>query len=568
MRCFPLGEKAVVLELGTSLEESVWRLAQRVARAVRGCRIEGVEEAVPAYASVTVFFDRWRLRSGGAPEGGEAAWLGGRLLSIAEQVRDGRDVGDADGARPRCVEIPVYYGGGYGPDLEEVAALAGLTPEEVVRRHAAAEYTAALVGFTPGFAYLAGLPAELATPRRSTPRREVPAGSVGIAGGQTGIYPLASPGGWNLIGRTPLRLFRPEENPPVLIAPGDTVRFRPVSHEEFVEIAERPRILSMDEGLGVGAGSGFAGRGDAPGGRCWVRRGGASATVQDFGRYGWQSYGVPVGGALDRAAAYRANVLVGNPPEAAVLECLLDGPELQFSCSVLAALAGGAFAATLNGMPLPEGRVWVIPAGARLAVGAVRRGLRGWLAVSGGFRVPLVLGSRSTYLPARIGGHQGRALAEGDVLPLGVVDEAYARRIGKLLAEGAEVAPWGGDLVATRQEAGVVRVRFVRGPEWESFQEAARRALTAEAFRVTPQSDRMGLRLQGPRLERVLSGEMLSSAVTEGVLQVPPDGNPILLLADRQTVGGYPRIAVVLEEDLGLLAQVKPGEMVRFAEAG
>lgn len=548
----------MVIEWEETPGEPVWPRAQQLAGDLARERPAFVAEAVPAYTTVTVSFDPGAVRAAGAAAGQEgawmAAWLRGRAeRGAAEAVREERP-------SPRRVEVPVYYGNGYGPDLAAVAAQARLAPEEVVRRHAAAEYRAALVGFAPGFAYLAGLPPELAVPRRATPRAEVPAGAVGIAGGQTGIYPLVTPGGWNLIGRTPLRLFRPEEDPPVLIAPGDVVRFRPIGQREFVEIAERPLIVS----LGAAAAAGGREGGGEVASHAWVRRAGALTTVQDLGRPGWQRFGVPVGGALDREAAGRANRMVGNDVGAAVLECTLEGPELEFGAGVLAALTGGEFVGTLNGEPLPAGRVWVIPAGARLALGAARRGLRGWLAISGGWAVPRVLGSRSTYLRARLGGWQGRPLEAGDSLPVGMPSAWAVRQLESARREHRTVAGWGGDFWTAGLGEAEVTVRLRRGPEWAEFAPAAQQMLGAAGYRVTPQSDRMGLRLAGPPLLRVVPRELASAAVTEGVVQVPPDGQPIVLLADRQTVGGYPRIGVVEEADLGRLAQVRPGQTVRF----
>ena len=141
-------------------------------------------------------------------------------------------------AKSRTVEIPICYGGDFGPDLGVVAAQAKISPEDVIKRHSRAEYFVHLVGFAPGFAYLGGLPKELATPRRATPRTQVPAGALGIGGAQTGIYPMVTPGGWNLIGRTPLRMFRPEQNPPTLLLAGDRVKFRAISRAEFAKLEE------------------------------------------------------------------------------------------------------------------------------------------------------------------------------------------------------------------------------------------------------------------------------------------------------------------------------------------
>ena len=227
MQITPLGDNALVLELGTVIDESTHRRVQTAWRALAAAPLPAVSEVVPAYTTVTVFYDPWAAVQAGAPAMGIADWLGGRLR---ERLKNPPK---KEKTKPRVVEVPGGYGGEFGPDLARVAAQAKLPPEEVIKRHREAEYLVHLIGFAPGFPYLGGLPNELRTPRHEKPRMKVPPGSVAIAGDQAGIYPLATPGGWNLIGRTPLRVFRPEQNPPVLLAAGDRVKFRAITAEEF-----------------------------------------------------------------------------------------------------------------------------------------------------------------------------------------------------------------------------------------------------------------------------------------------------------------------------------------------
>jgi inhibitor of KinA len=227
MQITPLGDTALLLELGTTIDESTHRRVQAAWRSLAAAPLPGVLELVPAYTTVTVFYDPWQVVQAGAPETGIVEWLGGKLR---ERLKYPPKLEKNKG---RTVEIPVCYGGEHGPDLALVAKQAKLSPEEVIKRHSKADYLVYLIGFAPGFPYLGGLPKELATPRHAKPRMVVPPGSVGIAGNQTGIYPLATPGGWNLIGRTPLRLFQPAEDPPALLRAGDRVKFRAISAEEF-----------------------------------------------------------------------------------------------------------------------------------------------------------------------------------------------------------------------------------------------------------------------------------------------------------------------------------------------
>jgi inhibitor of KinA len=232
MQITPLGDSALILELGDTINESIHLRVQAVWRALAAEPMPGVSEAVPAYTTVTLFYDPAEVVRAGAPADDIIAWLGNR---VRERLKDPPKLAKT---KPRTVEVPVCYGGDFGTDLARVAAQAKISPEEAIKRHAKAQYRVHLIGFAPGFPYLGGLPKELVTPRHAKPRMAVPAGSVGIGGEQTGIYPQVTPGGWNLIGRTPLRLFRPLEDPPVLLQAGDIVKFRPVPPEEFEKLQD------------------------------------------------------------------------------------------------------------------------------------------------------------------------------------------------------------------------------------------------------------------------------------------------------------------------------------------
>ncbi len=277
-----------------------------------------------------------------------------------------------------------------------------------------------------------------------------------------------------------------------------------------------------------------------------VLKPGMLTTIQDLGRWGFQDSGVPVAGPMDAYSHRLANRLVGNPDTAATLEITLIGPELQFDGEVTCALAGADLPARLDGAVVPMGRAWTARSGARLSLGVRRRGARAYLAVRGGFDVPPVFGSRATHLLSAMGGVGGRAIASGDRLPVGT--SAGTPRRGEPLA---------------RPEGGA-RVRVVWGPQNEYFTAAARETLVGSRFVVTPQSNRQGYRLEGPSLAHAGPADILSDATPIGSLQVPASGQPILLMADRQTTGGYPKIATVITADLPLVGQLAPGDWIEF----
>ena len=293
---------------------------------------------------------------------------------------------------------------------------------------------------------------------------------------------------------------------------------------------------------------------------------GLLTTVQDLGRPGFQQYGVAVGGALDTLAARAANLVVGNDDNAAVLEMAQTGPDLAFERETLVAWSGADFEARVGPEPLPRDRAVRVGAGETISFGFARSGLRAWLAVAGGVDVPLVMGSRSTYRRAGIGGHQGRSLLAGDKLKVFPPTD-WARhlldsmRTGKKRATAWTVRP---EVLGKPAGAGVIRA--VRGPEWDWFTPESQQRFFAEEWQATKEADRMGVRLEGPSLALAKPREMISSAVNTGVVQVPPAGRPIVLLPSRQSVGGYPRIAAVAAVDLRCFTQLRPGDKVRFQE--
>lgn len=526
MRFSALGDSAIVAELGETISPETLQRVRNFASAVKRAHLPGVVDIVPAFASVTVFYDlaKWASASVETPH----IQLSRELEKIAEHLAASET--PVSGGTGKEIVVPTCYGGGFGPDLIAVAERAGLTVEEVIALHSEPSYLVHAIGFAPGFPYLGGLPERLHTPRRATPRVSVPAGSVGIGGAQTGIYPLATPGGWQLIGRTPLRLFDPARAAPALLRVGDRVRFQPIAPEKFVAPAvEAPPKKS--------------GSPDDRSPQLRVLRPGMLTTVQDLGRRGHRADGVPLSGAADAVALRIANWLVGNSEEAAVLEFTLVGPELELTSDTVVALGGADFGV------LPRWQPIRVAAGTRLKFEAAREGCRGYLAVAGGFEIASVLGSASTCLRAGFGGVEGRALREGDVLRI----SAQSRRVD---------GHWRIDERILPRYSPSPTIRIVRGAQERDFFEM----LLTQEFAVTPRSDRMGLRLSGRRSSEQPTVELLSSAVVPGTIQVPPDGQPIVLMTDAQTIGGYPQAAHVITVDLPIVGQLRPGDRVRFCE--
>ncbi|PYJ85114.1 MAG: hypothetical protein DME70_10100 [Verrucomicrobia bacterium] len=294
-----------------------------------------------------------------------------------------------------------------------------------------------------------------------------------------------------------------------------------------------------------------------------IRSAGFLTSVQDLGRIGYRQAGVSLGGALDAHALRVANALVGNEDNAGGLEVTLGKLRFSFEDDRLIAWCGGEFSVRIADQNLPAGHAGLVAKDDEVIITAPNAGGRAWLAISGGIDVPIVLGSRSTDLRGNFGGHEGRALRDGDVLSL-LKERRFETADQPNRFQTA--ARWGASATwATIARENAV-LRIVRGTDWERFTSEAHRSLVTSAFTVTTDSDRMGARLHGPELKRVESGDLLSEAVAPGTLQIPPNGQPILLLGDCQTIGGYPKIAHVITVDLPTAAQLWPGDTVRFHE--
>jgi antagonist of KipI len=291
-----------------------------------------------------------------------------------------------------------------------------------------------------------------------------------------------------------------------------------------------------------------------------VLRPGLFTTVQDAGRHGLQHLGLCPGGAMDPVALALANALVGNAPGEAVLETTVIGPELEFERDTLVAVCGAEFRGAF-----PHNRPVLVPAGSRYNVGRAVRGARAYVAVAGGFALQPVLGSRSTYLPGGFGGLEGRALRHGDTLPLHRDCVSLSlERFQRLKNTGNRTVRWSAPPLTLADREPIV-VHVIEGQHFDLFDAASQRAFFETVWRIAPESNRMGFRLEGPRLARENGDEILSGPTALGTVQVPSAGTPIALMADHQTTGGYPQIAGIVSADVPRLAQMAPGGKVHFA---
>ena len=282
---------------------------------------------------------------------------------------------------------------------------------------------------------------------------------------------------------------------------------------------------------------------------------GPRTTIQDKGRLGYQNSGFAPSGFMDRVASHMANVLVGNPESEAVVEFCLVGPIVRFDEEVNLAVCGGDFGIDVNGKAYPANKAVHVPAGATVRITTGRVGVYGSLAVSGGLDIPVVMGSRSTNLRCGIGGYKGRILMAGDVIGLRDPDSGKRDLSWRWVPERRLVAP---------EDPGITKVRVIRGPQADMFTEEGLRTFYESSYIISSHSDRMGFRLNGPPVESVSGCDILTDGIVNGSVQICGTGEPIVMMADRQTTGGYAKIASLINVDIPLFAQLRPGQKVQF----
>jgi biotin-dependent carboxylase-like uncharacterized protein len=433
----------------------------------------------------------------------------------------------------------------------------------VVAAHTGQVWTVAFGGFAPGFGYMVGENQALEVPRRSSPRTAVPAGSVALAGNYSAVYPRKSPGGWQLIGRTAAPMWDLSRDQPALAAPSDRVQFRSV--RELVEVAGS---TAGSAGAGHPASENAVSESAATGSPetqsgLRILSPGLQSLIQDLGRPGHGGLGVSSAGALDRSSLRRANRIVGNQPSAAVVESVAGGLRVQAVGDQVLAVAGAPSALTVvtpSDAPDEAGateddRVRTVPMatafalldGEILTIGAPERGFRSYLAIRGGAMADAVLGSRSTDTMSGIG---PAPLAAGQLLGAGAATSSN-------VVGNPELQP-------DFPDTGVTVLDIVPGPRDDWFDAAALESLCSQDWAVTPRSNRVGMRLDGQPLSRSRDGELPSEGTMAGALQIPPEGQPVLFLADHPITGGYPVIGVVVDHQLDLAAQVPIGGSIRF----
>jgi KipI family sensor histidine kinase inhibitor len=424
------------------------------------------------------------------------------------------------GFTPTNHVLPIVFD---GPDLEDVSNASGLSAQEIVQSLVDTDFMVELVGFLPGFGYLGPLDPRLMLPRRYAPRTRVPAGSLGIAGGFAGVYPFASPGGWHLLGRAVgVTLFDPHRDKPFLFAPADHVRFEALAAGDVPTVEPFPATAARPIA-------------DKP--AFVVEVAPACATIQDLGRLGRLHCGMPPSGPLDPDTFYAANLAVGNAPGEAALEIPLGRFAFRALTDLVISVDGDKCIRLANGE--------------RFEVSENARAVR-YLALRGGIDVPLVLGSRSTLLVARVGGFSGRPLRKGDIV--GLADRA----VGEMPE----------DPVMDEEPADVVVIVIYPGPHTDRFPAHALDVLLSSTYSISTLGDRVGLRLDGEKIPRAGGGDSaLPVPMTRGAMQIATDGTPIVFGPDHPATGGYPVLAIVQRSSWGILARLRAGRQVQFVLA-
>lgn len=522
LRIIPASDSALLVEY-PSLEDTVAHF-----QALEAAHVPGVEELMPAAKTILVRFDNTLT---------DHDCLARAIRSIPPAS------GQIEGSQEALIDV-IYD----GEDLAEVADILGLSIPQLIERHTKATWKVAFIGYAPGFAYCVGDDPIFNVPRRSTPRTRIRAGSVGLAGTFSGIYPRESPGGWQMLGHTNEKMWDLSRPKPSLLQPGQVVRYRAVT--ETIEVNDPTQASEAEETRQENQTDAAA-----SGNYFEVIRPGTQLLIEDLGRPGQLRLGVGAAGAADKRSLRGANRTVGNPQAAPALEIAGGGAQIKFNCDTVVAFTGASgprsiVSADGQEFPLKRGLPVAVEPGDTVKIGAFHRGLRGYLAVRGSFDIEPQLLSCSTDTMSGIGPNP---LQTGDRIKLGDYPVTASVEFDERLYPK----------LPTHDE--VITLQITLGPRTDWFTSAALKTLEQQEWTVTPQSNRVGVRLHGPiPLEREITEELVSEGAVRGAIQVPADGQPVIFLADHPVTGGYPIIGAISSKDLDVTGQLAPGMKVKF----
>ena len=516
MRFLPINLTAMLVELA-DLDETLSLFTSLNHQSIRG-----IEEIIPAARTLLIHYCSAETNAKKL-----AAEISRRDLSLGHQQLDHQ------------VVIPVHY---RGEDLSDVADYLGITTQALIARHTDHEYRVAFTGFAPGFAYLTSGSAGLNVPRRKTPRTRIPAGSVALAGEFSGVYPQASPGGWQLIGQTELAMWDLTREEPALLKPGYRVCFQ--------DADKSPQTISLPTVIAKAVT-----KNDQPDNGMRVLSTGLQTLFQDLGRAGQAAMGISESGAMDKNALHSANRLVGNEINSACLEITQGGFSAQIDGELIIAITGAPCDIQLITKEQQEFRLAAyqgihLTTGDKIKLGQATAGVRSYLAVRGGFAIPKVLESCSYDTLANVG-----------PAPLKVGDRLSINKTSKLSALSLYEVP----AIDYPTAAKTVILDVILGPRTDWFTDQAVELLSTQHWQVSAASNRIGLRLQGEQaLTRSQLQELPSEGTCIGAIQIPADGQPVLFLNDHPLTGGYPVIGTVAEYHLDLAGQIPVNAQIRF----
>lgn len=516
-----LSETAITIEWGNCISNAIYEQIRAFNDLLKAKPFVGLLETVPAYTTLTAFFrPEWLAKHTVNPH----LFIQNYLEKLLEKNLT------TFISKENRVSIPVCYDSEFGLDIQHIAEKKDLTTEEVKAIHLEQSYKVYMMGFLLGFPYMGEVDDRIAMPRKTTPRPLVEKGSVGIAGNQTGIYPLNSPAGWQIIGKTPLNLVDFSKENPFLLKTGDTVNFRAISKEEFCILqekeSEKTEEIIQNPAL-------------------TVLKAGIFSTFQDTGRVGFRMYGVPSSGAMDTGAHHLANALLGNPKNTATIECTMGGFQVQFHLKTSIAVTG-AGNLLINEKTAELYQVHTVSENDIVEIRFTNQGLRTYLAVKGGFASKSLMKSRSAVPKIKI----GEVLKKG--MGIGLEVETNRPIPNKIFQ------------IAFPKFEKHKTIRIMEGQEIDWISSESRQLLYNQDFTLSNRCDRMGYLLEGKALDLAVKKELLSTAVMAGTIQLTPNGQMIILMNDCQTTGGYPRIGQVAAVDLPILAQLKPADTIDF----